>query len=595
MQDLNGFNLPLGQGMALGLLLAVLLLFIWGRLRHDLVALIGLLAAVVLGLVPAQTAFSGLGHPAVITVALVLVLSQAIQESGLIDRVAAPLESLVDRPVVFLAAICLLAALLSGFMNNVGALALLMPLVIALAPRPSMMLMPLAFATILGGMTTLIGTPPNIIVSTVRADILGQGYNFFDFAPIGILLATTGVFFIVALGWRLIPKDRSGPTEDEPYSKHSFLAELRVGEESEWIGKRLNDIEQQSEEKLIFIGIRRHKTRLFFNVRHTVLRAGDVLIVRAVPEDLEDFLQTTDLTMDGSDSFEEEHLTSEDMGLMEVVVGQGSILDGRTPKQMRFRRNHSINLLGVSRQGADLLPRLANVRLRAGDVLLIQGAKDALRETMVGLGCLPIASKAISIRRKTLNLWPAGLFAAAIGVAALGWLPIYITFALALGAIVIFDHLPKERLYTSIDWPVIVLLAAMIPLGNALITTGATETISALMVDFTQGLPAWAILLIIMLVTMTLSDLMNNAATAVVMAPLAAQVADALGYQPDAFMMAVALGASCAFMTPIGHQNNLLVMGPGGYRFGDYWRMGLPLQLIILALGIPALMWVWPI
>ncbi len=592
---LASVNWSWDQLTALGLLACVLVMFIWGKLRYDIVAMAALMAAVVAGVVPADRAFSGFGHPAVITVALVLVLSQAIQQSGIIDSLARPLSSLSDRPILFMAALCGFAALLSGFMNNVGALALLMPLALSLTDRPALVLMPLSFATILGGMTTLIGTPPNIIVSSFRQKIVGEGFALFDFTLVGASLAVLGVAFVVLIGWRLLPKRQEKQRHTDVYSTHDFLTEIKVPDDSDLLGTRIGDLELNHAGEINVIGLVRRNTRIYANLRVALIRAGDILIVRAAPEELEAFLEDTDLRVWGADRFEEEHLTDAEVGLLEVVVSMSSVLVGRTPKEMRFRRRHGVNLLAISREGEAIHHRLAHLSLRAGDVLLMQGSKEHIRETMVGLGCLPIAAKEISISRADLRLWPVAFFFAAILATAFGLLPISISFALALGATIVTRQYSVEGLYTAIDWPVIVLLAGMIPLGEALLSTGATTQISAMLVQATQGLPAWAILTAILLVTMTLSDLMNNAATAVVMAPLAAEVANKLGHAPDAFLMAVALGASCAFLTPIGHQNNLLVMGPGGYRFGDYWRMGLPVQLIIVLLGIPLLLLVWPL
>ena len=592
---LASVNWSWDQLTALGLLACLLVMFIWGKLRYDIVAMAALMAAVVAGVVPADRAFSGFGHPAVITVALVLVLSQAIQQSGIIDSLARPLSSLSDRPILFMAALCGFAALLSGFMNNVGALALLMPLALSLTDRPALVLMPLSFATILGGMTTLIGTPPNIIVSSFRQKIVGEGFALFDFTLVGASLAVLGVAFVVLIGWRLLPKRQEKQRHTDVYSTHDFLTEIKVPDDSDLLGTRIGDLELNHAGEINVIGLVRRNTRIYANLRVALIRAGDILIVRAAPEELEAFLEDTDLRVWGADRFEEEHLTDAEVGLLEVVVSMSSVLVGRTPKEMRFRRRHGVNLLAISREGEAIHHRLAHLSLRAGDVLLMQGSKEHIRETMVGLGCLPIAAKEISISRADLRLWPVAFFFAAILATAFGLLPISISFALALGATIVTRQYSVEGLYTAIDWPVIVLLAGMIPLGEALLSTGATTQISAMLVQATQGLPAWAILTALLLVTMTLSDLMNNAATAVVMAPLAAEVANKLGHAPDAFLMAVALGASCAFLTPIGHQNNLLVMGPGGYRFGDYWRMGLPVQLIIVLLGIPLLLLVWPL
>lgn len=584
------------------LLAGLMVLFIWGRWRYDVIAFGGLIAAVLMGLVPVAETFSGFGHPATMTVAVVLVVSRALSLTGAADYLATRVINAVHSMLGHIGILSGIAAILSGFMNNVGALALLMPVAVQSAERAkhpiSRILMPVSFASILGGLITLIGTPPNIIIATFRADSTGTAFAMFDFAPVGGCVAVVGIAFITFIGWRLIPErvGAQGP-ESRRSGIEEYVSEVRVPKTSPAVGLSVAEIEEQfldGDEVLIVGIVRRGKATSAIN-RHSVIRSSDILIVEASPADLDRFVQTLRLKVLGARDPDAGMRQLENMSLQEVVVAPGSRVEGRTVEMVRFRRTHSVNLLGVSRQGRPYRGRVRNFRFSVGDVLLLQGEAERLPEIASRLGCLPLAERGLQFGLRR-NAGPAvAMFALGIVAAALGLLPIAVALGLVAVAMVLSGILPVREIYEGIDWPVIVLLGALIPIGQAMESTGATMLIAFGLLDAFAALPAWMIMLAVLVITMTLSDVLNNAATAVVMAPISAEIAQGMSVNQDPFLMAVAVGASCAFLTPIGHQNNALIMGPGGYRFGDYWRMGLPLEVLIVAVAVPAILTFWPL
>ena len=589
------------QIATLSLLAAVVVLFIWGRWRVDAVAMLALMAAFALGLIPAETVFSGFGHPAVITVAAVLALSSALARSGVVDLIAAWVERFAATRLTQLVALSTLGGAMSGFMNNVGALALLMPVALSMAKRTgysaSLVLMPLSFATILGGLVTLIGTPPNVIIAQYHQKMTGHGFQLFDFAWTGIPMAAVGILFLTLVGWRLIPSSGQNRAEgDAPFDIDSYLTELVVPQGAKVVGKTIDDIAEEMETPPQFDGIVRGRTRVIRRLNRAKLQEGDVLLVHGDTESIEELVSkgfkmvaAKDLKAEDGES----PIDTDALAVVEAVVTPRSWLEGRTPALVTLRARYGINLLAIARSGAPIRSRLRDARFQAGDVLLLQGARDQINETVRALGCLPLAYRNLSLEPRRA-LVPVLLFAAAIAATVTNVLPAAVALTFAVVLLVFLRGISVREVYEAIDWQVIVLLAAMIPVGGALETTGAANLLANAIAAAAWTADPHVILAIVLILTMTLSDIMNNAATAVVMAPVSVGLANAIGVNPDPMLMAVAVGASSAFLTPIGHQNNLLVMGPGGYRFGDYWRMGLPLEIILVGLGVLIIPWVWP-
>ena len=590
----------------LGILVAF---FVWERWRYDLVALAGLLIATLLGFVPAEEAFLGFGHPAVVTVAAVLIISRGLSNAGAVEFLAHYIKGMTSSPTLHVIGLSTVGGLLSTLMNNVGALALLMPVAIQSSldakRSPAVVLMPLAFGTILGGMATLIGTPPNIIIANYRAEITGQPFGMFDFSPVGGVVAVAGIIFVALIGWHLIPMARrSKNAPQDLFHLQEYLTEVKVPEGSKAIGQSLSELESATEDSdALIIGLIRGEHSIRGAAWREEIQIGDVLVLEAGPQGLNKFVSALGLELTGTQPKDEmlEPETKKPAGtpdeiLLEAVVPPDrSWLVGRLAGTLKLRSRFGVSLLGVSRQGTPYRGRLKEFRFKAGDVLLLQGDKDQVLEVISSLGCLPLAERGIQLGKSGQAWLAGGLFGFALISALTGFVSLPIALMGAALGMVLFTVVSPRDVYQVVDWPVLVLLGAMIPLGRALEQSGATTVLAQYLVDVTTGYSPILLLGLIMVFTMLLSDVMNNAATAVVMAPFSVAVAHNLGFNADPFLMAVAIGASCAFLTPIGHQNNLLVMGPGGYRFGDYWRMGLPLEILILAVSLPLLTIFWPL
>ena len=593
--------MTIDQALVLILFTGLFAMFVWGRWRYDLVAITALIAAVFMGLVPAGQAFSGFGHPAVITVAAVLIVSRALSVSGAIERLTAVMLPPVRSLTAHIGLLSGVGAVLSAFMNNIGALALLMPATIDAAKKserpPALLLMPLSFGTILGGLITLIGTPPNIIIANVRTDVAGQPFAMFDFAPVGLTLAVLGVAYLALIGWRLVPKERQAKSAgEELFDIDAYVTEVKVVDGAKAVGRSVAELDDVADACDVRIaGLIRARKRILRTSRATEVMAGDIIILEADPAGLDRFAHKLGLEIVGDAPRDRALLSSTEVALTEAVVSPDSRMIGRITGQMRLKSRYGLNLLGVSRQGTPVRRRLHKVIFQSGDVLLLQGDADSMHMTMTRLGLLPLASRGMGLGQRGQAWLALSFLAAAVAAASSGLIPLPIAFAAAAVAVVASNIVPLRDVYDSVDWPVIVLLGALIPVGQALQTTGATALIADAILALASGTGPVLVLVLIMVVTMTLSDIMNNAATAVVMAPIAITLSDRLGVSSDPFLMAVAVAASCAFLTPIGHQNNALVMGPGGYRFGDYWRVGLPLEVLIVALGVPMILWVWPL
>jgi len=587
------------QWVIIGTLLLTLILFVAGKWRYDVVALLALLSVSIFGLIPFERAFSGFSNPAVITVAAVLVLSKGLQNSGLVEVIGHFLLRLKGGLVVQLLALTSIVAILSAFMNNVGALALLLPVALQISIKKeipaSKILMPLAFASLLGGMTTLIGTPPNIIASSFRQESGGTSFNMFDFSLVGLGVAITGILFISIIGWRMIPNRRGKGSENQIFEIAKYITEVNVPENSSIVDKQLREINSFSKTSLNIIGIIRDSEKILEPSSLTKIRIDDILIVQADTDNLKMLITKSGVRLVGSKQIEQKDLETDDVKLVETVVSPYSVMVGSTARSLNLRAQFGVNLLAISRQGAFLGTRLDKIRFRTGDVLLIQSHVETIREVMASLGCLPLAERNLSLSPSRPIILSMVIFVSALLLSAFSILPVQISFVVAAVIMVITKLLSLKDAYDAIDWPIIILLGAMIPVGEALETTGAAHLIATNLLNIGSSFPNVLSLIMILVTTMFLSDLVNNATAVVLMAPIGIQVANGLGVSIDPFLIAIAIGASCAFLTPIGHQSNTLVMGPGGYKFGDYWRMGLLLEFIVLAISIPLILIFWPL
>lgn len=599
------------QMLIAGILLATIGLFMWGRWRHDVVAVIALLACVLMGLVPSQDAFSGFSHPAVITVAAILILSRALQSSGAVDALTRVALPKTGHPTFIIISLVTLVSFLSAFMNNVGALALLMPVAIQVSKQHHLptgqILMPMAFGSILGGMTTLIGTPPNLIVAGFQEKVSGESFTMFDFTPVGLAVASAGLVFILLLGRFLIPNRTRADAED--FDTGHYLTEASIPSEAKAVGLRIHEAEEAIDATgAQVIALIRDGERLNAPHGNTKLKPQDTLVIEAEPKSMMQALAILGLEMaplaeepvsDGQNvnttkQSDDGGASAEEISLMEVVVMPTASLIGRSALGLRLRSRYGVNLLAVSRQGIRTVARLRSMRFRPSDVLLMQGPTDQLQEFAFNHGCVPLADRSLRVPQLG-HAWLAGLaLLASVMGAGFGLFPAAITFCMGAVFLAVTRVLDINKMYQAIDWPVVILLAALIPVAQAMSTTGLADNLAQTLVSWVPAQSIAIMVIVLMVVTMTLSDFMNNAATAAVMCPVALGTANSLGVHSEPLLMAVAVGASCAFLTPIGHQNNTLILSPGGFKFGDYWRLGLPLELLVVCVATPMILMVWP-
>lgn len=573
-----------------------LVLFITGAVRYDLVALLALLVLVGVGLVPHEEAFTGFANPAVVTVVAVLVISRALAASGIASVMGSLVGRFNGRPSLQIAALCGIVAIISAFINNVGALALMMPVALELSRKqnrsPSTMLMPMAFASLLGGMTTLIGTPPNLIVSAFRERYLGEEYGFFDFTPVGIAVAGAGLVFLALIGWRLVPV-RHGSGNDDLFEINSYLTEVAVEEGNPHIGSALGELFGQ-EDEVSLVGGRRGEARISVSNRYLPLRAGDILLLQGNPNALNEFAKKWQLQLTGAQP-KSSDLADNELEIIEAVVTANSTAEGSTARRLDLRRLFGINMLALSRRGRAIRERLKDVRFVAGDVLLLQVPRDSISRNLTRLGLLPLARRDIQLARIPRLTTAIAIFAVAITATVALDVSSSIAFAAAATGMVLLRVISIREAHEAIDWPIIILLGAMIPVGTAFETTGAADQLTSFVAGVGEGSHPMVMLGVILVFTMILTEVLNNAATVVIMSPVAYSLAQSLGLNADPFLMAVAVGASCDFLSPIGHQSNTLVLGPGGYHFGDYARMGIWLTLLTVAVTLPMLSVVFPL
>ena len=622
-----------------GIIILTFTLFIWGKWRYDIVSIIALcvlfISDQVLGgeksslIMDSSNIFMGFGHPAVITVAAVLIVSRALSNAGVVDVIARQITPLSKYQIVHISSLSGVVSIFSAIMNNVGALALMLPVALKTSAKqrrsPSVILMPLAFASILGGMITMIGTPPNIIIATLRetqymelktqalADKASPAAEYFisqninigqfhpepfgmlDFSPVGGIIAILGVLFVALVGWRFIPKESyKKPGTESLFSIDKYITEIRIPKNCKFISKQISEIEKYTEDRLAIIGCISNNGNILTPRYDEIIREGDRFQIQADPVDLKLMMDEYGLRLTKKMRARIDQLKDKYTTYKEVLITPESKLVQRDRTYFRKRTSNSLILMAVARQGQPIRKRLGNLIFRVGDVLLIQGNIDNLDDNISSLNLVPLAQREVQVgifSRVNLSLL---IFGGAIGFSMAGLLPTTLAFVCAILLYVFTGILPIRELYQQVDWPIIILLGAMIPVSAALQTTGSTQLIAEFMVNMTGSLPSWSILAIIMIITMCLSDIINNAATALIMAPIAVGIAVSMGVNADPFLMTVAVGASCAFLTPIGHQCNALILGPGGYRFSDYWRMGLPLEFLIVIVGTPLILYFWP-
>jgi di/tricarboxylate transporter len=609
--------------ITIGLALAM---FVWGRFRHDLISLGALLLLVLLGVVPPDEAFSGFANPAVISVAAILIVSESLRKSGFVEYASRFILKLGKSLALQIFVLSSMVCITSAFMNNIGALAIFMPVAIHITRKsghaPSSILMPLAFASLLGGLTTMIGTPPNILISAFRLESSGKPFGIFDFSPVGLSISFLGIIFITTLGWRLLPHREGDASKQDRFNIDAYITELRITEGSPLIGLAVRDVQAATETRAQVLGLIKPASRktaggpiarlqaLFSPLRglaekkkplarpeeDSILHEGDIIVIETDSTEIKEFIRKSKTVLVGDPGQAGNSPSTPDTDrIAEVVILPDSALAGKTTADIRMRARYGVSLLAIARQDRTLVKRIDKVELNAGDVLLLKGRREMLDDRILAMGCLPLADRGLSIEQPKRMALAIGIFGTAIALVIANVLPLQIAFALAAVLVVATGVLPVQEMWTSVDWPVIMLLGALLPVGKALESSGGVGTIAGLILAIGQNLPVWGLLGILVFSTMLLSAIINNAATVVLMAPVGISLASSLGVSTDTFLMAIAIGASASFLSPIAHQSNTLVMGPGGYRFSDYVRLGLPLSLLLCTAAIPLLLLVWPL
>lgn len=592
------------QIIVFGVIVFTLIMFIIGKVRYEFTSMLGLLILTFTGVLNAEEALSGFSHPAVITVTSVLVISSSIIKSGVIEKLVVVLNGRTESAKVKVAGLMLVTAFLSAFMNNVGALALILPVAMRIAKdsklSPSGFLMPVAFASLLGGMVTLIGTPPNLIVSNFRSAALGEPFGFFDYAPVGLVMVFIGVGLTLILGSKLIPDRKSGD-EEGIFNIGEYLSEIVITEDSKMVGKTIRDFYDIYKLEIEVLSIIRNKHNIVVPHANEVLLPGDELIIKTDSLELTDLIKRTETSLKGAklDFLESVPLLkSDEFNLVEVVLREDSLLIGRTALEVKLRNRYNVNLVAVSRRGAIEVERLKSFRFQAGDVLLLQAPVSILQDVYRKLSCLPLAERSVNIDTKikrTDQYLPLTLFLIGIILTTAGIFPVQISFFAVAVILVLFKFMTPREFYDAIEWPTVLLLATLLPLGGAFQKSGASTTIAGILTGLSSILPPSITIAILMVITMIMTNLIGNYATAVLMSPIAVSLASSMGVSSDPLLMGVCIACSSAFLTPIGHQSNMLVMGPGGYKFTDYWRLGLPLCILIIVIGTPLLLFLWPL
>ncbi len=590
--------MTLPQIYALSIIAGVVIVMLWGRLRYEIVAGIALVIAVIAGVVPVKDAFKGFSDDIVIIIASALIVSAAISRAGIFEaglRFISPYARSTQAQVIVLV---FAVGVMSAIVKNIGALAMMLPIAAQFARNSgksvSVFLMPMAFASLLGGIVTLIGTSPNIIVSRVRAELTGTPYSMFDFTYVGIWIALAGMAFL-CVGYRLLPRDRKGSASlKDAIAVNQYMTEARVAEASLMPGKTISELMSKAEAgvKLLALVRKKKNVTLLPDMR---LRTDDILLFEGEHAALDRLIKETHLVLEGDDRPTELSDHVEEIIAIEAVVSPQSQLIGSDARLSDLHARYGVNLLAVNRSGSRLNQRIRDIRLQMGDVVVLQGAENTLPLRLTELGLLPLAERTIKLGDKRSGWIAALVLAATIIVLTTGLVPVSMAFFTCAGLMIVLGALPAREAYAAVDWPIIVMLAALIPVSDALSTTGATDLLAAGLTAIGKDLPAWGAIALVLIGSMAVTPFLNNAATVLVVAPIGATFAKNLGYNPDPFLMAVAIGAACDFLTPIGHQCNTLVMGPGGYKFSDYPRLGAPLSLLVIIMAVPLIMIFWPL
>lgn len=590
--------MTIDQILSCAIIAAMMAVFVWGRFRYDLVAAGALLVGIAVGVIPFDEAFSGFSDDIVIIVGSALLVSAGVARSGIMEvAIQRFVPDLVNVRIQLLVLV-VTVAVMSAVVKNIGALAIMIPIAFQFARRskvsPSVFLMPMAFASLLGGLMTLVGTSPNIIVSQMRQELGGEPFRMFDFTPVGAGLTLMGCVFLTLFYWLLPRRERIDTPLEEAIDIRNYMVEARVTGESTALGKTISDLLKPAEGAARITSLLRREDMRVSPLPDAVLKEDDILLLEGDHEALDKVVAGGKLKLAEHRPLKMDKEGGE-IDTVEAVIGEHSVLVGLSARRLALYHRFNVNLLALARRGERIKNRLGDTRFQAGDVILLQGAQNTMPETLRELGLLPLAARQIRLGGVRKGLLPLSILLVAMAATATGYLPVEVAFFAAAVAMVAVKAVPIREVYSALDGPILVMLAALIPVSDSLSRTGVTDMVGAALADMASVMPAWGALALIIVAAMAVTPFLNNAATVLVMAPVAAAFAAGLGYRPEAFLMGVAIGAGCDFLTPIGHQSNMLVFSPGGYRFTDYPRLGLPLSILVVIFAVPLLMAVWPL
>jgi di/tricarboxylate transporter len=585
------------QILAFSVIAVMMAVFIWDRFRYDVVACCALVAAVSLGIVPVDKAFSGFSDDIVIIVGSALVVSAGVARSGVVDMAIRKFFPNLNTVHTQLALLMITVAVLSAFIKNIGALAIMMPVAFQFARKsgvsPSKYLMPMAFAALLGGLMTQIGTSPNIVVSRLRGEMTGTPFTMFDFTPMGAMLTVVGLTFLLFFHWLVPSRTKQNSSIEEAVEITDFTSEVSITAESTVLGKPVSDLLKLGDGDIVATAVLRGASRIT-PLPDLHLREGDIVLLAGPSKALDRAISNGKLKLSG-EPLREKGQVQTDVISIEAIVTPASSLKGLSAKDLALSYTRGVNLLAVSRRGERLKERLGTLTFMPGDVLVLQGSRKTLPAALQDLSLLPLAQREILLGTRRHAFVPLLILAVAMAITAVGLAPVPVAFFAAALGMVVFKTIPLNDIYKSVDGPILIMLAALIPVSDTLRTSGGSDLIAHWLGSVAASLPAWGALGMILVTAMAVTPFLNNAATVLVMAPIAASFATDLGFRPEPFLMAVAIGAGSDFLTPVGHQCNTLVFGPGGYKFSDYPRLGLPLSLLIILVSVPGLMWIWPV
>ena len=592
--------MTLHQAEAFAIIAAMFALFVTDRLRYDVVAALALAASMLTGVVPADKAFLGFSNPLIIIIASVLVLSRAVSISGAIETFVQRMTRAMRSTSLQILTLTSSVTFLSAVMKNIGALGIFLPIAIQAAERndrsPSRYLMPLSFGSLIGGTITLIGTSPNLLISTVRQEAVGKPYSFFDFTPVGLPLSILAVAFL-CFGWRLLPEREGDPSAEKRFTVEDYTVEARLPSSSPLVGKTVADLEALGDGEVTVAAIIREHDRRYIPGNHWTIYADDLLLLQGDPTALQPVISQADLKLAGAAAMAETPPQDKDDSLetLEAVISADSPLVGHTLSSLQLRHRYQINVLALTRGDRRITARLRESHLRIGDVIVVQGRRSLLEEAIRELGCLPLAERHLILGQNRSRWSPLLILLGAVALVVTGVLKVEVAFFTAAMLVVLLGLISPRQAYAAMDAPLIIMLACLIPVGEALHTTGAANLVAQALTIVAHHLSGPGTVALLLVIAMVVTPFLHHAAAVLVIGPVAAALAHNLNFAPDAFFMAVALGASCDFLTPIGHQNNLLVMGPAGYRFGDYWRLGLPLSALVVVGGTVLIVLRWPL